>query len=173
MDMDRGVRGWIMNTTKLNFWRVAGWYEFDDLVQDGFLHYQRIVTKYSHVKEPKQMMSLFQRAFTNHIHDLAKKRTRDSVEVCEHALGIALENIATPMYANPDTNELIAQMPSLLRKLVSSQTDARLRRPCRRKPDHRETTNERMCRIVGADPRAINLLDSLREYLSTGLPLAV
>lgn len=168
MDMDRGVKGWIVNTTKLNYWRVAGWYEFDDLVQDGYLHYQRIINKYTNVKQPAQIMSLFKVAFTNHIHDLSKKKTKYAHEVCETALGIALENIRGTMHINPDTSALVAAMPNVLRDLISHmQTDARVRRPCRRFVDHRETTNEKLCRIVGADPRKINLLETLRTWLST------
>lgn len=174
MEMDRGVHGWIINTTRVNFWRVAGWYEFDDLVQDGFMHYQRIIAKYSNVREPKQIMSLFKVCFTNHIHDLAKKRTRDTLEVCEHALGIALENVDSVMHTSPDTSALVAQLPAILRSLIiAMQTDTRVRRPCRRRVDHRETTNEKLCRIVGADPRSINLLETLRSYLTAGSALPV
>lgn len=168
LDMDRGVRGWIINTTKLNYWRVAGFYEFDDLVQDGYLHYHRVIAKYSNVKQPAQLMALFKTCFTNHIHDIAKQRTKREHDNIDSTARVSIDQASHYLWQHPDTNENLATMPLSLRSLIRAlQSDPRVRKPCRRWLDHRETTNEKLCRIVGADPRSINLLEKLRELLST------
>ena len=38
---DAGVRGWIVKTAYKHYWRVSSYYEFDDLVQDGYLCYAK------------------------------------------------------------------------------------------------------------------------------------
>lgn len=167
MDMDRGVRGWIYNVSKQNFWRVAGWYEFEDLIQDGFMNYQRIVNKYPG-KTPAHTAALFRTAFTNHIHDLAKKRTRYSPEVIESDYGLSLELIETPAYVLPASSEIIASLPLVLKRLlhVMETEPHRVRSRCRVMPEYRQTTNDKLCRLVGADPSKIDLLSVLYDYLA-------
>jgi hypothetical protein len=92
--LDKGMRGFIVNTAKREFWKVASYYEFADLVQDGYVCYYRCWNRYvgkeryNHAGEvcrflPKvspdkiarqHFMSLVQRAFFNHISTLASKR---------------------------------------------------------------------------------------------------
>ena len=74
--MDDGAKFWMLKYAKQNLWRVPDWYEIDDLIQDGFLHYQRIAKKYRKVKTPAHIMALFKRTYTNHIHDLSGRRTK-------------------------------------------------------------------------------------------------
>jgi hypothetical protein len=159
----------LYNVAKQHYWRVAGWYEFDDLIQDGFLHYSRIVAKYPNVTEPKQLMRLFQRTFTNHIHDLAKRRTRYELEVNECDLGLRISELTTRQTL-PDVSETIATLPPVLRRLLDvMQNDPRTKSPFRLRGTHRETTNEFLCRLVGVDPNEYNLLESLRTHLTDGL----
>jgi hypothetical protein len=40
------VAGWIRNHSVKNYWRVAGWYELDDLVQDGILKAYQCIDRY-------------------------------------------------------------------------------------------------------------------------------
>lgn len=161
---DAGVRGWLHKTARAHFWRVAGWCEFEDLIQDGMLLYHRIVTRYPNVTEPKHRMRLFQTAFTNHIHDLSKKRTK-----LETAIEFAEEqcSIQDPTVTQPDTSVVLATLSPVLQSFVAlMQTNPRAR--FRHRIDHRETTNERICRLIGADPQQINVLQALRDHLSTG-----
>lgn len=79
--LDAGVKGWIWNQARANFWKMSGWYEFDDLVQDGYLCYAKCRNNFKYaMEEPteenrKEFMGYFQMAFRNHIIDLANSRT--------------------------------------------------------------------------------------------------
>jgi len=75
-NMDRGAKLWLYKYARRNFWRVSCWYELDDLIQDGHMHYQRILDKYPRVANPAHLMRLFQITFANHLNDLSKFKTR-------------------------------------------------------------------------------------------------
>ncbi len=94
--LDAGMKGFIVNTAKKEFWKVASYYEFADLVQDGYLCYYRCRAAYIGKQKfdcfgkpcrflPKtnpdriaqrHFMALVGRAFYNHISTLATKRMR-------------------------------------------------------------------------------------------------
>lgn len=81
--MDAGMRGWLVNTARINAWRVAEWIELSDLIQDGQVCYQKCHNRYKFLtvkRHPSQddkrrFMALVQTAFKNHITTLAQKRT--------------------------------------------------------------------------------------------------
>ena len=79
--LDAGMRGFIKNNARKEFWRVASWYEFEDLVQDGYLCYYKCRSKYRDLTvknhpskgDRKHMMALVRTTFSRHVHDLSKK----------------------------------------------------------------------------------------------------
>ena len=79
--LDAGVKGWIYNTARANMWKVAGWYELEDLIQDGYLCFAKCRASYKAdsdevtLDEKRTFMSYLERAFLNHITDLSNKRT--------------------------------------------------------------------------------------------------
>jgi hypothetical protein len=81
--LDAGMRGWIVKTAKKNHWRVAGWYDMADLIQDGYLCYYKCRARYTEFTiknhpskdDKRQFMALVQAAFTNHLNTLSTKRT--------------------------------------------------------------------------------------------------
>lgn len=81
--LDDGLKKWIVVTARRNYWRVSAWYDLDDLIQDGYLCYQKCVVKYARLirkrrpskDDRRNFMALVKRAYENHIHDLASKRT--------------------------------------------------------------------------------------------------
>lgn len=171
--MDKGVEGWIYKTANKHYWRVASWYDFDDLVQDGFLCYFRTCARYTQTidgqrrigvaTETKHIMRLFQTSFTNHIHDLARAKTRQP--------DMAVEQLPDTMTEAEGYERLIAEAPPLIARVISDLVNgdaARLRSPFRRRADGtRETLNERLCRIIGIPvSEAPRLHTELRSYLS-------
>ena len=80
--LDQPGRLWLIKVARENYWRVCSHIDLDDLIQDGYLHYQRVVTKYPQVDSRPHLMRLFQRTYLNHLHNLAKRRTRErAIEV--------------------------------------------------------------------------------------------
>ena len=170
--MDAGVRGWTFNTIKQNYWRVAHYYEFEDLVQDSFIVWKRIVDRYPDVTDAKHRMALYKTAFRNHIHDLSKKRTA-YVSAC-----LLEADSDTPLAAlredadgsqDPNVGLLFAQLPGKLQTLLKRLCDERRRYPNRLRLDGtRETINERLCRLAGLDPASRNVQDAIQTYLYGG-----
>lgn len=165
--MDQGVRGWIFNTSKKNFWRVAEYYEFDDLLQDGAMVYARVAKRYPGL-ETKQLMALFKTAFNNHIHDLSKEKSKIAfVREAElpHPLEYLLEGEDPD--ADPDLVFIIKQLPPAIMRVISRLHSEGRGHPFRLRLDHsRETSNERACRLAGLDPNIRNVREALRAYLS-------
>lgn len=167
--MDVGARGWILKTAKQNYWRVKDFYELDDLVQDGFLKFEHVRNRYPNVTSKANLMALFKRAYTNHIHDLARRKAK--VRACfdnECDLGFSMERLRYTMM--PNTSPTIALLRPELRALFKALlTDPRAAEKLARKLDRtRQTTNDFFCRLIGADPSEINLHSALTDALSEG-----
>lgn len=166
-EMDQGVKGWIFNTSRKEFWRVASWYEYVDLVQDGAMIYAKIVAKYPDLKTPKDRMNIFKRAFTNHIHDLSKKRTKSVTEILECTLGTQLHEIEADFFTCPDTSVTLAMLPAKLRETIHQLlTDPYVLDTFRWTGKGWETPMEKLARVMGVDPSR-DLLDELRTALTT------
>ena len=174
LEMDGPARLWLYKTCHKQFWRVAGWYEFDDLVQDGFMKFYHVQRKYSRarrdskhgaVTEQRHLMALFKIAFINHIHGLATRRTRAPddclLEDMAVAKAIGADQLADSLLPAEQSNaELftsICQAPEpvqrLLGKIASEPELPALRSAYRvRRDGTRETLNQRLCRIAKVEP---------------------
>lgn len=173
--MDEGTKRWILRTAQSNFWRVASHYDLADLIQDGYLHYYRVVNKYPHIESRRHIMGLFQRTYTNHIHNLAKDRTRmpdhlvtaglddDPADVLERLMGD--RNVTA---GDMSLVEILESAPAPVRavlELLLHKPEA-LRAPYRvRANGARETLNERICRRLGV-PYEFDLVTPTRQYLA-------
>lgn len=176
--MDRGVERWIYLTARKNHWRVAAWYDISDLIQDGFMVYYRTLARYAcdvpgerrlekTARTQREIMALFKTCYTNHIHNLATRKTRQ---------------LDFPAEFFPDDREsedaalatFIAEAPPFIAKLIHSLLNADgelLRaRPRRRRDGSRETTHERMCRLAGIRPSEAHAVASLlKAFLTRGM----
>src|ERR1700723_269173 len=76
--LDAGLKGWMVNTARKHYWKVASHYEFEDLIQDGYLCFAKCRAGFKYEGGPdfghnrKTFMAFFQMAFINHITDLQK-----------------------------------------------------------------------------------------------------
>ena len=192
MDMDFGARHWLVKTARANYWRVSSWVELDDLIQDGYVLWFRLIEHYDEVTELKHMMSLFQRSYTNYLHDLSKFRTRDVVTI-EANLRVNLEKridrgavpelqpdeVANELEASNGDYALTTELETMMDLGVpptevaaffelfqSEEGLRRLRaRYRRRKGGVRETFNQRLCRLLGFDATEVDVVGSLRSYI--------
>jgi len=168
--LDEGARGYIVNTAKREFWKMAEWYELDDLIADGYLCYYRCRTRYlpriqkhepTLAGQKKWLMALVKRAFFNHISTLASKR----MAVHERAVSqfpkfeAAGTNAAWDALLPSQPEEgtfmtLLASAPAELKQLIQLlvQDGADLLKFDRKRAKHfmvRETTNEFYARVLG------------------------
>lgn len=165
--MDDGARKWLIKTARKNLWRVADYYDLDDLIQDGLIVWARVVKKYPRAKDKPHLMALFMRSYTNHINTLSKSRTRerDAVKAM----------IDTSLIIEPITDDgfghlaaKIATAPpaiqNLLRALATEHGSKVLNAVYRQRRDgSRETRQERLCRMAMV-PNGTDLAALARSY---------
>jgi hypothetical protein len=64
MLMDPGARNWLLGFARKTFWRLCQpGYEFQDLVQEGFLCWQKVVDRYPDAVDQARVMALFKNTF--------------------------------------------------------------------------------------------------------------
>lgn len=169
MDMDNGAIGWLYKTAKRNYWRVSYWYEFDDLIQDGYMHYWRVRRKYPDITKRAHIMRLFQITYINHIHDLSTKRTRTIEVLLDDSQWQYMES-----KTDHDLNTIqimLTQAPPLIRRVLALLTTeegcSALRCNYSFIGVRRETTNERLCRLIG-EPAGIDVRGIFESYFAAG-----
>jgi hypothetical protein len=191
-EMDRGTRLWLLKTARKHFWRVVTpSYEMDDLIQDGFVCYERVIAMYERrdyvsprgnvtkgsprVRKRSHIMRLFQVSFVNHINELSKRRTVNAIEVLAADLVPITVESEWDAFVTDDSDlmqleRLIAEAPRMLqpvlREIISETNGECFREPYRVFIDgQRETFNERLCKIAGLDCTKVDIATMLRSYL--------
>jgi hypothetical protein len=77
----KAYEGWSVTFIKHNIWRVDHIHDFDDLLQEAYLTFQRVSYTYPRVVDEKHFMALFKRAMINKMHDRScAKRRKEKVE---------------------------------------------------------------------------------------------
>lgn len=181
--MDDGAHAWLITVAADHFWRVPKWYEFDDLIQDGYTCWYRCVQKYEtdtgRVRSRAHLMRLFKTSFLNHIHDLSKNCTVARCEVLvediapqdDSLFADAWDALGVPSDLS-DYRRMIAEAPAKLRPLLEAlmitSPSPSLRARYRVNPDGtRDTLNRRLCRLIKADPSTRDLVFELRTFLTS------
>jgi hypothetical protein len=194
LEMDEGAKRWLYKICHKQFWRVSGWYEFDDLVQDGFVTFYRVRGQYPKIDKPQHLMTIFKMAFLQHIHVIANRRTKHGVESCFTDLfnsdlpdqeTQALERLLPADQPLAEAFTAIAQAPEPVRQLLEKVAvdPALLQAPYRRRRDGtRQTLNERLCHLVDVKPAlpqnglwfwlepGVDLVSMIRQILDPGAP---
>lgn len=167
--LDDAAIGWMKQNAAKQYWRVAPWINLDDLIQDGYLCWFIVRRKYPDVESKANRMALFKRVFNNHLHNLANARTRNP----ELAFAGVQEEVDRKLEKTScETAEMltmIAEAPTPIRRLLK----VIMADPTRLRPSYktdglvRETLNERLCSLVGINPKQNDLHAALRAALST------
>jgi hypothetical protein len=177
LPMDDGARIWLLREVRRQYWRVATWYEIDDLVQDGLLHYHRVATKYAHVKDRPHIMRLFQITFINHVHDLSKRKGKQiDLPISTYISNPLSENTILDRVGTEDSMNLalfkasLAKAPKPVIDVINLLTTEYGRRClCAQMRVYtngvRETLNDRLCRLCNYDPKVTDLVGTVRSYL--------
>lgn len=75
--------GWAANFARKNLWRCEAVHDFDDLMQEAYLVFDRLRSRYPNA-QAAQFTALFQQSFRNRVYDLARrKRITEQVMVTE------------------------------------------------------------------------------------------
>jgi hypothetical protein len=129
---DKILQRWIQNTAYRLRWRIAGWYDVIDLIQDGYVCYCKCRDKYA-LQDPdpgenalntdnptkeqrRQFMSLVQRAFINRIHTLSNEFPAFTEEPVDCSIiddsNIVLENMIPPQPEEASILMALASAPA-------------------------------------------------------------
>lgn len=162
--MDDGAHLWLLRTVNAQYWRVAAWVSRDDLLQDGQLCWMMVRRRYPNIDNPAHRMALFKRIFLNHLHNLANSRTRHP-EVCVQT--DPLQTLDEQPCEFAELLRLISEAPERVRRLLERLLvdPTPMRKAYVRCDLTRETMNERLCALIGADPEQLNLHAATRAAL--------
>lgn len=178
--MDDIAKGWLVVVARDHFWRVAQWYDFDDLIQDGHMIWWHVFNRYERetgrVRSRPHLMRLFKTSYLNHINQLANRKTKNA---CELLAGDLVDESNTSgniwdlfdiAFDIGDVDRMIFEAPSMVRTLLTKlfyepPTAAWRSAPRRRLDGTRTDLNTKLCRVVGIDPSENNLAAELRAYL--------
>lgn len=169
-------KNWIFAYSRKNYWKVAGLIDFDDLIQEGYVSYLYCKELYGDI-DPPHLMYMLKLRFSQFVIDTAKKRT-GLAEV--HPLdnvrdGLTEENIWDRLLKVNEMQSislLLSEAPPLVRRVlalfVNDETLAELQKSYSRENNQRkETTNERLCRLIGIDyDPDIDLTLLVQRYLT-------
>jgi hypothetical protein len=171
--------GWIYKQSSKHYWRVSGWYEFDDLIQDGMYVAIKCQTKYGKNLPEKQFAALVRTAFTNHITDLANKRTTGKPHNPEK-LGFE-KNAQTEVRLDDEALELLSstlkedstqflavvihEAPAAVRRVFFLFSDLEQLKKVRKPLKNGETINDRLCSLINAE--SFDICGLVREYFSS------
>ena len=168
--LDRGMKGWIVNYSRRNYWRVSSpCFDLEDLIQEGYICYCRCLDKYGHLLEQRHFMALLKITFMNHINQLSEGKTSfysptrakfADTPISDYASGeTALEDLAPMVPEESSFLTLVNQLPAELKDLVKTLlNDAQV------PMEEGETINEWLCRIAGLPAKRCNVEDMLKRH---------
>lgn len=164
MERDYGlpssVVGWIYNNSRKNYWRVAEFYEFNDLVQDGLMKAYQCLNKYGKPGvdiDPPHFQSLVKSAFRSHLGDILRKHRRVNItKRFEESEVLYGDNAGADRYVEPvqpeqDFAVFVMTLPDMLRKAVEVylREPEKLRNLRVRLNGTNETLSERLSKLCG------------------------
>lgn len=179
--LDDVLRGWIVKTARKEHWRMAKWYSFEDLEQDGYLAYAKCWNKYRDLfdvpnptkAQRKWFMALVQRAYYNHIMTMAGKVAKAPKET---AMSQTMEeennswdSVLPPVLPDAQLLCALSQLPAelndVLVRLLQDGVDSGLylrKRIAGSRRTVRETTEEYWTRVLGQPDVPQRLADFIR-----------
>lgn len=186
--LDEGMQKWIYVTANRNYWRVPRWYGIEDLVSDGFACYYKCLAHYGRLARKRQprkddrrhFMSLVRTTFLRHITNLANERTATPERpVCDmhradETAETWLERNGPISGAVADFSVIFERAPREIRTLLRAFADdaAEGIAYARKRLEktgllQRETTNERLCRLAEANPKTVDMVEFVRQFVRT------
>ena len=166
--MDAGARNWLYKFSKKQYWRVAAWIDFDDLIQDGYIEYLEVLRRYPQAVEPSHKMRLFQLCFRSRIEDLVRAHTKQ-IDDARSDIVEAFDGEAVLLPDSFTFQSLVEKAPQIIKDALALFVNDKLREELQ-KPfvrydnGRRETLNDRFCKLLGTDPNTIDVAGQLKSY---------
>lgn len=168
---DAGAIAWMHSYARQNYWRVAAWMDYDDLIQEGYAAYYEVRWRYPTAVEPAHIMSLFKLCFSCIVTDLSRKKTKQQ----DDARSDIVETYEGSSAIVPDHSELHAMLikaPKVIQDVIALLTDDKrvdeVSKPFERYANgRRETLNDRVCKLLGLNSKEVDAIKEVRMYLKS------
>lgn len=170
---DTNAERWLKHYAVRNFWRVAPWLELDDIMQLGYEAYYETRSRYPTATEPKHIQSLFQLVFRSRLEDVVRCYVKqvdepDSEKVEESEASFDATGLPwTKSSGLLDIHALLIKAPEKVTKVVDLlvKEPGVLSKPYEKDDSgRRETLNDRLCVLLGLDPKSVDLVKMTRNY---------
>lgn len=167
LSIPKPVLGWIANYSRKNYWRVAAFYELDDLISDGAIKALEVMDRYGipgiEIDHP-HYMALVKTCFFNHIMDLLRRQLPKQ----EVTVSLDKEEVAAVMggkEGDQEFNVFINEMPEFLRKAVQCYLNSPEKfRTMRKRLSGTETLSSKLSKYTGF-PEGADFEEELRSYI--------
>jgi hypothetical protein len=175
--MDKGLKGWVFNYARKNMWRMPSWIDLDDLISEGMTCYAICRSRYDdRVENKRHFMALVKICFINQITDLANQCTAEP-EIAVSQLGTddeentIFEKVMGGMEGDAELAALLSGAPAEIKKLMALANSPEwadlMGKPGRRRAGgQRETTCERLGRLLDLPPGSLNIEEQVRRLLA-------
>lgn len=166
------IEGWVVNGMRSNYFRVERSMTKDDYLQQAYLVFLRVSSRYE-VTEPQHLMALFKQAWTNELNDLANKDTRlrafvapptrrdaDGEEIedwsgagdCEHDGTLAIMLRQAPRDVQQVLSFFLSAPQAVVDQALASHR-------------YKAQGSQRVARLLGLDP-SVDVLKKVEQYFS-------
>ncbi len=143
------VLGYATKYLARHAWRVKPQMELDDMLQEAYILFMRLVERYDFAT-PSHFMAMWKRCLHNEVNNWAGRRTKMRHEYVSDKMLNDLPDRGSDNDAAWD--QYVSEASGCVGKLIAA-TKTRIRRPRRRRSDGtRLTTNEYLCRFAGVSP---------------------
>lgn len=163
------VKGWARKFLLKNRWRCDPILELDDLLQDAYLQYLKVVNQYPSVREPAHFMALFQTTLRNEVNVWAKSiKDRRGVTVDAEADVPEFTNwgyVAALLAEAPEELKLTLNVFTNDQKVAELRYEPKRKRFSRKGLVPRENLNAKLSRLAGLDCN-YDVLTALRRLVT-------
>ena len=170
------VEGYTKNqATKFmrNFNKTA-LYELEDLMQEGYLLYMKVIEKYKEINEPKHLMSLYKSALKNRFSEVANELLELSKTVyIEQPTDDESENVFNKITSSVNTEfrTLLSTAPTEIKDLLFLIFDTPQEYleilGLNKKRRRGFQNNPLVCKLLGYNSAKVNLVKNFKEYFET------
>jgi len=174
LELPIAITGWIHNHARKNYWRVAAYYEMDDLIADGLMCAYKVRDRYEtgrKILDDKHFMALVKTTFCNHIGDLLRRRRAvndSSIHLADMAEDetAALDLLSSSDLGEAEFSTMLNDMPEHLRRVVELylRCPEKIRQRMRERLRDRETMPERLKRLANF-PEELDFETELRSFI--------
>jgi hypothetical protein len=158
---------WTASFIRDNKWRVDRIHDFQDLMQDAYLIFDKIAEAYPRVISPSNFFGLYRRAIINKFHDRSCAKTRHGKvevtlpeDVADFFIG-RIGEAGNAGYVTALINELPEEMRLVIQHMTSNEP-----RPHRSRNQPRENLSRKICRTMGL-PEDRDPVKELKQLLTT------